>query len=351
MEYKGRYEIFDNKNLSTYPISTRKNKLSCKDFFDADKLAKEELIQPNKEIEFIADKVAEAYRKGRPVVVFTGAHPIKNGLSPLYIDLMKRGVITHIATNGAGTIHDFEIAIQGETSEDVRGALGNGQFGMAFETCRILNETYIEGNRRKIGYGESLGRLYNDHEFRDVVLDKAFKEVKDLSRYVVPRDGFKFEKYCVMGAAYKYKVPATIHVTLGTDINDQHENFDGEAKGGCSGRDFLIYTETIAKLTEAGVILNIGTAVTGPEVLLKAVSMVTNAGRKPDRIVCADFDIRPFVFDDEVRDESKYYYYLRDQKSVATRIPKVFGGEGYYIQGDHSNTVTTLFQYIRKKTG
>jgi len=220
---------------------------------------------------------------------------------------------------------------------------------MAFETCHILNQTYIEGNRLQVGYGEALGLLYCDEQFRTAVLDAVFAPLEDTSRYTIPRGGFEYVAYSVMAAAYEYGVPATVHASIGTDIIDQHANFDPAAKGACSGRDFLIYTEHIGRLTEGGVILNIGSAVTGPEVLLKAVSMVANVGRKPDNIVCADFDIRPFVFDDEVRDESKYYYYLRDQKSVATRIPKVFGGQGYYIEGDHGKTVTSLYQYIRRE--
>jgi hypothetical protein len=347
-EYSGKYKLFDTAGLRTYSILTRKNKLSYKDFFVCEELRSRELIQPDRDVEAIASAVVDAYRHKKPVIVFTGAHSIKNGLSPVYIDLMKRGIITHFATNGAGTIHDFETTTLGETSEDVRGALGTGDFGMAFETCMILNQVYIEGHRQKLGYGESLGRLYNDSSFRKKVLAAVFDTVDDKSKYMIP-EKFKFLDYSVMSAADKYNVPATVHVSIGTDINDQHVNFDGAAKGGASGRDFLMYTHAISQLTDGGALLNIGSAVTGPEVLLKAISMVTNKGFKPDKITCADFDIRPFVFDDAVRDESKYYYYLRDQKSVATRIPKVFNGNGFYIEGDHSQTVTTLYQYIMRQ--
>ncbi len=151
-----------------------------------------------------------------------------------------------------------------------------------------------------------------------------------------------------MATAFSENVPFTVHAGIGMDIIDQHCNFDGEAKGGTSGRDFLIFTDIITNLTKGGVVLNVGTAVMGPEVLLKAVSMAANVGKAPDSIVAADFDIRPFVFDDQARDESKYYYYMRDQKSVATRIPKVFGGKGFYFEGDHAKTLATVYQYFRR---
>ena len=113
--------------------------------------------------------------------------------------------------------------------------------------------------------------------------------------------------------------------------------------------DFLIFTEEMCRFTEGGVILNIGTAIMGPEVVLKAVSMAANVGCKPDGLWTADFDIRPFVFDDEVRDESQAYYYLRDQKSIATRIPKVFDGVGFYFEGLHADTLPALYQYVMRK--
>jgi hypothetical protein len=284
-----------------------------------------------------------------PVVVLTGAHPIKNGLSPIYLDWIRRGVVHLIGTNCAGTIHDFEFTAVGESSEDVRGALARGEFGMAFETCTYINQALIEGNRRMLGYGESLGRFYCDGEFRRIVLDKVFAEIDPPELGVLkPYDGFKYTDYSVVATAFSENVPFTVHAGIGMDIIDQHCNFDGEAKGGTSGRDFLIFTDIITNLTKGGVVLNVGTAVMGPEVLLKAVSMAANVGKAPDGIVAADFDIRPFVFDDQARDESKYYYYLRDQKSVATRIPKVFGGKGFYFEGDHAKTLGTVYQYFRR---
>ena len=349
MEYHGKYSVFDNSGIKTYSVTSRKNKCTVEDFIDCDRLAAAEVVSPSREAEEVGQAIAEASHEGLPVIVLTGAHPIKNGLSPIYMDWMRRGVVTLIATNGAGTIHDFEFAAMGESSEDVRGVLARGEFGMAFETCAYINQALIEGNRRKLGYGESLGLLYCDDEFRKTVLDRVFSSIDSPPGEVFrPYEGFSHSDFSVVANAFRENVPFTVHVGVGTDITDQHANFDGEAKGGTSGRDFLIFTEVVTRLTRGGVILNVGSAVTGPEVLLKAVSMAANAGKAPRGIVAADFDLRPFVFDDEVRDESQYYYYLRDQKSVVTRIPKVFGGRGYYLEGEHALTLSSVYQYFRK---
>ncbi len=132
---------------------------------------------------------------------------------------------------------------------------------------------------------------------------------------------------------------------IGTDVIDQHASFDGEAKGGCSGRDFLIYVQHVTKLTKGGMVLNIGSAVTGPEVLLKAVSMAANAGTVPSGIITADFDLRKFD-PEQMTNESAESYYFRDQKSVVTRIPEAFGGNGYYIQGNQKQTLPYFYKKI-----
>jgi len=346
MNYKGRYKIFDCSHIQTYSIKGRKNKCSIKDFVDLEKLVKKEILFPKDEIRDVAKAIVDAYKDKKPVIILTGAHSIKNGLSPIFLDWMKRGVISLIGTNGAGVIHDFEFGIIGETSEDVRGVLGRGEFGMGFETCCYINQALIEGNKLKLGFGESIGKLYWDKKFRKRVIDNALSGEKAPEKYIRPYDGFKYLESSLVATAYRLKIPFTVNATVGTDITDQHYNFDGEAKGGASGRDFLIFTEAVSKLTAGGVILNIGTAVTGPEVLLKAVSMVANIGKVPNKIICADFDLRPLSPDNEARNDSKYHYYFRDQKSVATRIPKVFGGKGYYIEGDQRLTLPSLYQYF-----
>ncbi|MHC4437183.1 MAG: hypothetical protein ACYS3S_07480, partial [Planctomycetota bacterium] len=147
----------------------------------------------------------------------------------------------------------------------------------------------------------------------------------------------------LLAACYENNVPFTIHVGIGTDVIDQHPSFDGQAKGGCSGRDFLIYTNEIAKLTTGGVVLNIASAVTGPEVLLKAVSIAANTGSIPNGILTADFELRDRDAGD-MNDESSQAYYFRDQKSVVTRIPQAFSGKGFYIKGNQKQTFPLLYK-------
>ncbi len=357
MDYKGSFDLFDASTLKTYPLRVRSNKVDVEGFVDCDHLrssAAVALADPRglglrEKIEALADAVADAHRSRKPVVLQTGAHSIKNGLSPIWVDLMERGVVTLLATNMAVVIHSFEFALTGASSESVDTVLPRGEFGMAFETGVYLNQCMIEGHRRRWGLGESVGRFFVEAEFRRCVLDAALEGVTDRSPYYVPYDGFPYLGSCVYARAQELGVPATVHAMIGTDITDQHVNFDGEAKGGTSARDFLIYAEHLKRFSDGGVLLNVGTAVMGPEVLLKAVSMVANQGCPPKGIVAADFDLRPFVFRDDVRDEGEYYYYLRDQKTIATRLPRVFDGVGYYIEGDQTETVPAFYQLLMRK--
>jgi len=152
----------------------------------------------------------------------------------------------------------------------------------------------------------------------------------------------------VLAACYRNDVPFTVHAGIGTDVTDQHPSFDGRAKGGCSARDFLIYANQIADLTGGGVVLNIGSAVTGPEVLLKAAAMAANVGRAPRNIVTADFDMREYR-PEAMSDEDCEGYYFRDQKSIVTRIPQAFAGKGIYVQGNQKQTFPLLYRMITEK--
>jgi hypothetical protein len=143
-------------------------------------------------------------------------------------------------------------------------------------------------------------------------------------------------------------VPFTVHAGIGTDVIDQHPTFDGQAKGGCSGRDFLLYTQAVTNLCAGGIVLNIGSAVTGPEVLLKAVSMAANVGKAPRDILTVDFDLRRYD-PGQMTDEAAQGYYFRDQKSIVTRIPQAFGGRGLYIQGDQRVTFPSLYREILRR--
>jgi len=339
MQYDGKYNVFDSSKIDTYPLSTRSNKVTLDDLVRPMDLEKITIDLPEKtcsDIETIARAIVSSRKADMPVVIFTGAHLIKNGLGPLLADLVRRGLVTLVAGNCATAIHDFELALIGQTSENVPDALGKGRFGMAYEFAYI-NYALSVGNKYKLGCGESLGRMMCDEDFRKEVLALTGRVNSPLS-FVCPLAS-------VLSACYENEVPFTVHVGIGTDVTDQHPSFDGQAKGGCSGRDFLIYTNEITKLTNGGVLLNIGSAVTGPEVLLKAVSMAANTGNVPNNIITADFDLRDHE-PEAMSNESSQGYYFRDQKSVVTRIPRVFNGKGFYIQGNQKQTFPLLYKKI-----
>jgi len=337
MDYHGRYNAFDLSRVNTYPLNTRSNKVSLDDLVrpeDVDDIALELSVKTCDEIENVARVIVSCRQNGKPVVVFTGAHLIKNGLGLLLAEMVKRGLVSLVAGNCATAIHDFELALIGQTSESVPDALGKGLFGMAYEFAYI-NYAISVGNKYKLGLGESLGRTICDEGFRREVLALASED--DLP------DTFAHPQVSLLAACYECNVPFTIHAGIGTDVIDQHPSFDGQAKGGCSGRDFLIYTNEIAKMTNGGIVLNIGSAVTGPEVLLKAVSIAANTGSVPNGILTADFDLREHK-PKSMSDESSQGYYFRDQKSIVTRIPQAFAGEGFYIQGNQRRTFPLLYK-------
>jgi len=207
---------------------------------------------------------------------------------------------------------------------------------MAYEFAYI-NVAISLGNRQKLGFGEALGKMICDEDFR--------RQVFSLLPGKILADGFLHPEVSVLAACYKNNVPFTVHAGIGTDVTDQHPSFDGQAKGGCSGRDFLIFANEVAKFTEGGVFLNVGSAVTGPEVFLKAVSMAANIGKVPGKLITADFDLRDYSAE-QMTDESSQGYYFRDQKSIATRIPQAFSGKGYYINGNQKQTFPQLYKMI-----
>ena len=288
----------------------------------------------------LIERIAAARGADRPVIVMMGAHLIKNGLGPLVVDLLNRNMITLVAGNAATAIHDFELALTGQTSEDVPGALDKGLFGMAYEFAYI-NHALSVGNQQQLGYGETLGKMICDENFQNEIFTAVAK--KDSPR------GFANPEISILATCYKNSIPFTVHAGIGTDVIDQHRSFNGCDKGGCSGRDFLIFAQHVTELTEGGVILNVGCAITGPEVLLKTVSMAANIGKAPDKIITADFDLRDYQ-PKQLTDESAQGYYLRDQKSIVTRIPQAFNGKGFYIQGNQKQTIPALYKNIIENT-
>lgn len=341
MKYKGRYDVFDPSQIKTYPVKGRTNKVKFEDLRTIDEVLNTSINLPDeikKNLDVLAHEIVERKSKGQPILLFTGAHLVKNGLNRLIVDLINRGLFNIISGNGATSIHDFELAMMGETSEYVPQALEKGEFGMAYE-FNYLNAALSVGNKKKLGYGESIGKMICKKSFRKEVANYLGIEPKAMQ--------FNHPELSIAVACYEKKVPFTVHVGIGTDVIDQHYWFDGCAKGGCSGRDFLIYTQIVSALTNGGVILNIGSAVTGPEVFLKAASMAGNINLTPKDILTANFDLRPYNPENATRDTTVGYYF-RDQKSIVARIPQAYGGKGFYIEGNQIQTIPYLYQQLIK---
>lgn len=342
MDYQGKYPIFDSARIRPYPLKQRRNKVHMEHLVDPAKLHACDFsldAQCQRQIKELANAVVSARQANKPVLLFTGAHLIKNGLSPLLIDLVDRDMLSLVAGNTATAIHDFELALIGATAEDVPDALSKGEFGMADELAYI-NQAMTLGRKMKLGLGESLGRMICCENFKQQVLSELINNAG-------PKD-FAFPRKSLLARCYQKDVPFTVHASIGTDVIDQHPSFDPAAKGQCSGRDFLIFTQHICSFTQGGVFLNIGSAVTGPEVLLKAVSMAANVNCPPKDLITADFDIRPFD-SAAMSDESSPYYYNRDQKTVVTRIPQAFQGRSFYVHGNQLQTIPALYCEIRKR--
>ena len=328
MDYAGRYQCFDFSQIRTYPIRERPNVLKLDQLVHPQDSLGAAKRWPHDGLREVAAAVLAARAAGRPVILFSGAHIIKLGFSPLVIDLRRRGLITLFATNGAGSIHDFELSLIGETSESVPNALPQGLFGMAEETGAYMNAALQAGERERLGYGESLGRLIATGQ--PLGVDCPYRDIS------------------ILGQAYALGIPATVHATIGTDIIDQHPTFDGAAKGGTSGRDFGIFANEVAKLAGGGVVLNIGSAVTGPEVLLKTVSMASNIGKPPTGLITANFDLRGAT-PEEIKSTTQVKYYYRDMKSIVTRIPQAFRGRGTMIEGDFLQSVPALHDLLTRR--
>ena len=312
--------MIDFSKIKTYPISQRKNLVTLKDMISP-KASPPPFENPD--LREVAERIVEARKNGRPVLWMMGAHVIKSGLSLIVIDLMKKGVITHVASNGAVTIHDFEIALIGETSEDVATSIEDGTFGMAEETGLLMNLAVQRGVRDGLGYGESLGRM------------------------IAEDDRFRFREYSVLYNAYKLGIPFTVHVALGTDIIHQHPKCNFAVLGEATGRDFRTYVDTVSRL-EGGVFLNFGSAVIGPEVFLKALSIARNLGFKVERFTTANFDLKPITDYRRPRSKDDPDYYYRPLKNIVIRPPSM-GGKGFHITGDHVVTIPNLHHMILQR--
>ena len=276
----------------------------------------------NKDFDELVARIKTAKAAGKEIIFSMGAHVIKCGLSPYLIALMKEGYITHIAGNGACSIHDFELAYLGGTSEDVPTAIEDGSFGMWEQTGGWMNEAIQSGVAEGYGYGESLARYIDAHP-----------------------EKFPYKDDCVLYQAYKLDIPATYHIALGTDIIHQHPTVDFSAIGKASGIDFHKMCYSVAHMDE-GIYMNFGSGVIGPEVFLKALSIARNQGNPLQHITTANFDIIPLgdYKSDVGKDTFEYYY--RPRKNIINR-PVSLGGTGLYICGNHEVTVPSLYARLK----
>ena len=314
-----RYELFDRDQIELMDLRQRGHDLTA-----ADCLPLHAKTPPFDHPDFgrLTDAIVQARRGGRPVLAMIGGHPIKLGLSRFLVDLISRRLITHLATNGSGVIHDFELASGGGTSEDVPTWIGRGQFGLWRETGR-LNDIIREAAARGEGLGEAVGRVIEEEQFPH----------RDLS---------------LAAAGWRCGVPVTSHVGVGSDIIHAHANCDGAALGATSYTDFLIFARTVQDL-EGGVFLNIGTAVAGPEVYLKALSMARNVARRDGKEIrhftTAVFDLvdLPPNYRDGPPSKDHPLYYYRPWKTILVRTV-ADGGQSYYFRGDHKVTIPALWR-------
>jgi deoxyhypusine synthase len=306
-----RYKIepLDLSGISTYQLATRPSKVtaddlarpvepavSLKPFFEGlpNILASRELLE-------LGQLIREARAKRRAIIVGLGGHVIKTGLAPVLIGLMQQGYVTAFAMNGSAMIHDFEIALVGATSEDVDATLGEGSFGMAEETGRIINEATIEGARDQIGLGEAIGRRL--HALKPAYADKS-----------------------LLVAAYDAAVPITVHVAIGTDIVHIHPSADGAAIGQTTLQDFRLLCSIVRELDGGGIYLNLGSAVLLPEVFLKTVTVVRNLRYKLQDFATANFD---------------FIQQYRPLTNVVRR-PVAGSGRGFSIIGHHEIMIPLL---------
>jgi hypothetical protein len=259
-------------------------------------------ILAGKNLKNLVELVVKAREKDKPVIVTFGAHVIKCGLGPLLIDLMERKIITALASNGASTVHDFELAYAGQTSEDVAARLKDGSFGMTRETGEFLNRAASLAYRTRQGLGETIGR--------------------EIERKKLP-----FRSLSILANAWKLNVPYTVHVAIGTDIIYQHPQCDGAAWGYASHQDFLRFADSVSRLGSGGVLLNFGSAVILPEVFLKALTICRNLGYKVFDFTTANFDmIRQY----------------RPQQNIVTR-PTQDNGRGFDFTGHHEIMMPLLY--------
>lgn len=317
------FKQFDRSQLQLKPLSERQHDLDL----SVMKYPGDPIVPLEKPaIEELAKAMVRARERAAAIILMMGAHVLRAGNGPLIADLMRRKLISHVAMNGAGAIHELELATIGQTCESVARYVRTGEFGLWTETGK-LNDYARVAARDGRGFGETLGRIFEE-------------------------EAFPHRHLSVLAAGHRYQVPVTVHVSIGQDIVHEHPNCDGAAIGAATYADFLIFTESVTRL-EGGVLLNFGTAVMGPEVYLKALSMARNVshqrGHRIAQFHTAVFDLVPLEGEDYHHEAPKSAagYYFRPWKTILVRTV-ADGGESAYVQGDHGQTFPTLYYHLNR---
>ena len=315
-----KYPVFDRSRLRIKPLSERVNDLDASRWLKLDETGGE---YSHPHLPEVARRIRQARETGAARILMMGAHVLRAGVNRQIIDLLERGFIDHIAMNGAGVIHDYELARIGATTESVARYIRTGEFGLWRETGE-LNDWVREAAACELGLGENGGRR----------IEASVWPHKDLS---------------VLAAAYRCSVPVTVHVGIGYDILHEHPNCDGAAFGAASYRDFLIFARAVERL-EGGVLLSFGSAIMAPEVYLKALAMARNVAQQEGRAIrdfaTAVFDLVPVGGD--IRHElpkTDPGYYFRPYKTILVRTV-ADGGASFYFCGDHRATFPALRRAI-----
>lgn len=315
-----RYEAFDRSRLEIRPLAERTHDLQVDRW-----LTLEDDAPPfeHPDLSAVAARLKSARDSGAARILMMGAHVLRSGVNRHIIDLLQRGAIDHIAMNGAGAIHDYELARIGATTESVDRYIRTGEFGLWKETGE-LNDWIAEAAAESLGLGENVGRR-------------------------IEASDYPYRHLSVFAAAWRHGVPVTVHAGVGYDIIHEHPNCDGAALGNASYRDFLIFARTVERL-EGGVLLNFGSAIMGPEVYLKALSMSRNvarqAGRSIRRFTTAVFDLVPIEGDwHKELPKTDPGYYFRPHKTILVRTV-ADGGESFYFCGPHRATLPALWRQL-----
>lgn len=319
---KSKYPTFDRSRLRLRPLAERAHDLTLDWWLELDEPAPE-FSHPD--LRFLAERLQAARSAGAARILMMGAHLLRAGVSRHLIDLMEGGWIDHLAMNGAGAIHDYELARIGATTESVARYIRTGEFGLWRETGE-LNDIVREAAACGLGLGENAGRR-------------------------IAESGFPHRDLSLLATAWRLSIPATVHVGIGYDILHEHPNCDGAAWGEASYRDFLIFARSVERL-EGGVLLSFGSAIMAPEVYLKALAMARNVaqqqGRSIRRFTTAVFDLVP-IRGDFRRELPKTDpgYYFRPHKTILVRTV-ADGGESFYFCGDHRATLPALWRALRQ---